>query len=190
MDATLSAGDTAGEAGAKIANLRAQAAALQQAGETFDSIFANISPTPTPPSMSTQPRPIASTSATDPQAILTIKACARQALHITQFLLQSAKAKCRARFKDTVVVGGLGERQLLVRHDEAHPYQGVSHDEWAAANIRLLNHMLTTRDIERSDIEYYLAYTTTSHAFYQKYAWSSILDFDYYYRKQQAAMGF
>ncbi len=66
-DAALSAGDTAGEAGAKIADLRAQAAALQQAGETFDSMFANISPTPTPLSMSTQPRPIASTPATDPR---------------------------------------------------------------------------------------------------------------------------
>ncbi len=183
-----------------IGDIRAQASTLRQAGEAFDSLFQSTAlPRPTAQSIDTVlPTATARTEAisrpSDPRAMLTIKARSKHVLHITQFLPESAKARRRTRYKDALVVsGGSGDSagQLLVRADDSHPYRGITHDEWGAANMRLLNHLLATGELARSQIEFYLAYTATIHEFYQRYEWAaSILDFDFVYREQQAAMGF
>ena len=74
--------------------------------------------------------------------------------------------------------------------DERHPYSGISIDEWSAANARVMNKLLMSGELPRTDIEYYLAYTAIIMDMVSLYEWNSILDFDWHYREQQAAHGF
>ncbi|KAH3711753.1 hypothetical protein DPMN_071427 [Dreissena polymorpha] len=59
-----------------------------------------------------------------------------------------------------------------------------------AANMRVLNHLLTVIEIEKSDVEFYLAYTTRIFQFAESFEWNSVMKFDYHYRAPQAEHGF
>ena len=56
--------------------------------------------------------------------------------------------------------------------------------------MRLLNHLLTTNQLQRKDTEFYLAYTTKIYEFAEKYEWNSVLSYDYTYREIQAEHNF
>ena len=44
--------------------------------------------------------------------------------------------------------------------------------------------LLRSGELSLSDVEYYLAYTTMIHQYYEVYEWDSILEFDYLYRER------
>ncbi|KAH3774247.1 hypothetical protein DPMN_175623 [Dreissena polymorpha] len=56
--------------------------------------------------------------------------------------------------------------------------------------MRLLNHLLSTGQIKRTDVEFYLAYTTKIFEFAENYEWNSVLNFDYSYRELKAEHAF
>ena len=56
--------------------------------------------------------------------------------------------------------------------------------------MRLLNHLLTTNQLQRKDTECYLDYTTKIYEFAEKYDWNSVLSYDYTYREMQAEHNF
>ncbi len=49
----------------------------------------------------------------------------------------------------------------VVKTDDSHPRAGFSICEWSAADCRIMNHLLQSGDLDRANIEYYLAYTAT-----------------------------
>ena len=75
---------------------------------------------------------------------------------------------------------------MVLKTKDEHPYPGILIEEWGAANMRLLNHLLVTKDIERGDIEFYLAYSTRIFEFSAIYEWNSVLNYDFHYREMQA----
>ena len=56
--------------------------------------------------------------------------------------------------------------------------------------MRLLNHLLTTNQLQRKDTEFYLAYTTKINELAEEYEWNIILSYDYTYREIQAEHNF
>lgn len=126
----------------------------------------------------------------DPRTLLTVKASAKKAVHITQFLSEATKKRRQARKKRFVVGQQGGSSQLVLTTDDDHPYSGLSVEEWGAANCRVMAHLLRTGDLQQQDIEFYLAYTVQILEFAQKYEWEGILDFDHQYRERQAEYGF
>ena len=75
-------------------------------------------------------------------------------------------------------------------HTERPPPLFWNLSEWGAANCRIMNCLLVTGALNRANIEYYLAYTTTLFSFVEKFRWHSILDFDFQYRELQAEHNF
>lgn len=138
----------------------------------------------------TTPQGTTQGDAYDPRVTLTGKPGAK-ATHITQFLSEKTKARRRNKNRDLILTTQeVDQVPIVIRPEETHPYSGITLDEWSGANFRLLNHLLSTGLLPRSDIEFYLAYSATICDFYQKYEWHSILEFDYQYREHQAAFGF
>ena len=178
-----------------IRDIRAQASALESAGETLDNLFGAGASAKYPlndssrPPQNTGPAPARSphSVAHDPRSLLVVKSHTRKAVHITDFLTERAGTQRRQKRRDHVVARAAdGDGQLVIEKDNAHPYHGIFQAEWGAANMRLLNHLLVTGDLPRDEIEFYLAYTSTVHDFCARYEWSSILDFDHKYREQMA----
>jgi hypothetical protein len=111
----------------------------------------------------------------DPRAILILKSQSRAAVHITEFLPNEVK---RRRALKGHRAGEYSSDQGPTRSEDAS-YVGISIDEWGAANGRLLNYLLSSGNLVRADVEYYLAYTTQIFDFAAKYTWASILAFDH-----------
>jgi hypothetical protein len=153
-------------------------ASLLDAGKTFDELL-NEFPKQREPIKDTQ---------FDPRMILTIRAQTRKAVHITQFINEKTKKRRASRRREIVLATQQGDSldNLVIKTEDEHPYSGIHIDEWGAANSRLLNHLLVTGQLQRVDIEYYLAYTTQIFDYAGKYEWESVLDFDYTYRELQA----
>ena len=63
-------------------------------------------------------------------------------------------------------------------------------EEWGAANCRLMNYLLQTQDLQRADVEFYLAYTAKVYDMAELYEWNSVLEYDYQYRELQTEHGF
>ena len=123
----------------------------------------------------------------DPRTILTLKSQTNKAVHITQFLTEKCKRRRQSRRKEFVLKSGSANSETLVlKADEEHPYLGIFIEEWGAANMRLLYHLLATQKLSRNDIEFYLAYTTKIFEFAEKYEWNSVSNYDYAYRELQA----
>lgn len=180
-----------------IRDIRQQATALGDAGKELDNWLQDNSVCPAIKcSNCSEKSPMAKAhhaiSVMDPRAALTVKATSKKALHITQFLSESARCKQKNRRKDVVLsTASIGDdERLVLRTDDSHPYSGITLDEWGAANMRLLNGLLLSGELSRDHIEYYLAYTATINDFYAKFEWNSILNFDFQYREQQAQHGF
>ena len=129
-------------------------------------------------------------SVCDPRTSLTVKADNKKTVHISSFLGEKAKKRIAFRRKDLILTRSGEDSNLVVRSDEPHPYAGITVDEWGAANARLMNHLLQTSQLQRQDIEFYLAYTAIIFDFATNYDWHSVLDFDYTYREQQAQHNF
>ena len=156
------------------------AAILEGAGKTFDVLLKD----PSAP----VPKETASIfGQMDSRAILTIKSQTNKAVHITQFLTEKSKRRRQSRRKEFVLKSGSANSETLVlKADEEHPYLGIYMEEWGAANMRLLNHLLSTKKLRRENIEFYLAYTTKIYELAEKYDWNSVLNYDYAYRELQA----
>ncbi|MCK5872999.1 MAG: hypothetical protein KAG26_09245, partial [Methylococcales bacterium] len=171
-----------------ISDLRKQAGQLQDAGKTFDSLLAGSGDNSTVKS----PPTLTIMSCFDPRLTLTMKAHKKKAVHITDFLHETTKKRKQAKRKQFVLAKGMqdSDQQLVFQTEDDHPYSGIFVSEWAAANCRLMNHLLQRGDLARQDIEYYLAHTASIMDFVDKYEWESILQFDYHYRELQAEHGF
>ena len=122
----------------------------------------------------------------DPRTILTLKAQNTKAVHITQFITEQCKRRRQNRRKEFVIKSGKDSEALILKPDDDHPYLGIYIEEWGAANMRLLNHLLSSGQLPRNDIEFYFAYTTKIFEFAEKYEWNSVLNYDYHYRELQA----
>lgn len=153
-------------------------ASLLDAGKTFDDLLKGI------PEQCTAIKDIQF----DPRMILTTRAQTKKAVHITHFINGKTKKRRASCRREIVLATQQGDSldNVVIKTEEDHPYSGIHIDEWGAANSRLLNHLLVTGQLQRVDIEYYLAYTTQIFDFAGKYEWESVLDFDYTYREMQA----
>jgi hypothetical protein len=89
-----------------------------------------------------------------------------------------------------VLRSGQAQETIILKTEEEHPYLGIYMEEWGAANMRLMNILLTSGHLKRDDVEYYLAYTTRIFEFAEIYEWNSVLHFDYSYRELQSEHGF
>lgn len=138
----------------------------------------------TPPTLSVL------SNANDPRLVLTLKNTAKKkTLQISQYLSEKAKQRLKNHNHDLVLTRSSDEA-LSVRVDDTQSYAGVSLDEWGAANMRIMNVLLACGDLPRTEVEFYMAYTTSIFEFYSRYEWRSILNFDYLYREQQSMHGF
>ena len=112
---------------------------LVGAGKTFDVLFSD-SP---PPSGKGKYELFGQM---DPRAILTLKSHTNKAVHITQFLTEKSKLRRQNKRKEFVLKSGAANSETLVlKTDDEHPYLGIYMEEWGAANMRLLNHLLATK---------------------------------------------
>ena len=196
-DATENSGGQVGDTSrvVTIEDIRQQTAALGAAGKALDQLFAESAdgarssgplsgrtkPSASPPGSS---NPYVPGSHTDPRTILTVKAGASKAVHITQFLSERTKRRLQSRRRGVVL--GTSEQQTVVfKPDERHPYAGITLSEWSAANCRVMAHLLQTGELAPSHVEYYLSYSTQIYEFYELYDWEAILEFDYTYRERQ-----
>lgn len=158
---------------------------LEGAGKTLDHLLNDLQAPPA------QGCPISSGQADwghmDPRTILTIKAQSSKAVHITAFITEHCKRRRQNRRKEFIIKSGTKDTETLVlKSDDEHPYLGIYIEEWGAANMRLMNHLLCTGQLPRDEIEFYLAYTTKIYEFAEKYDWNSVLNYDYNYRELQA----
>lgn len=85
-----------------------------------------------------------------------------------------------------IKTGTKDSESLVFRAEDNHPYLGIYIEEWGAANMHLLNHLLANKLLNRNKIKYYLAYTTKIYELAEKYEWNSVLSYDYTYRELQA----
>lgn len=165
-------------------------AVLEGAGKTLDTLLCM----PTDECMTNSKINTSANSSpfVDPRVILTMRATKKKTVHITQFLSEETKRRRQNRRQKEFILrsGKTDQDTVLIKADEEHPYLGIFVEEWGAANMRLLNHLLSTDQLKREDIEFYLAYTTKIFDFSKNYEWSSILNFDYNYRELQAEHGF
>lgn len=157
---------------------------LQAAGKNLDSLLNN------PLLNAKKDTPKFSGNQMDPRTVLTMKSSGNKAIHITQFLTEKCKRRRMHKRQEYVFKGSSGHTghtdTLVIKTEDEHPYLGIYIEEWGAANMRLMNFLLSTGKLERQDVEYYLAYTTRIFEFAETYEWNSVLQFDYQYREQQA----
>jgi hypothetical protein len=153
---------------------------LTGAGKILDALLSN------------KPAPSTEVSAfvshfMDPRTILTMRSKNQKAVHITTFLTEKSKRRRQNKRKEFILRTGTGDPETLVlKTEEEHPYLGIYIEEWSAANMRLLNHLLQSGALRRDEIEFYLAYTTKIYEFAEIYEWNSVLHFDFTYRELQA----
>jgi len=127
----------------------------------------------------------------DPRTILTIKSSSSKTVHITQFLTEKCKRRRMKNRQEFVLRSGQPNADtMILKTEDEHPYLGIYIEEWGAANMRLLNFLISSGQLKRQDIEFYLAYTTKIFEFAEKHEWSSVLNFDHTYRERQAEHGF
>lgn len=126
---------------------------------------------------------------TDPRVNLVIKSQKRKAQKITNFLPESVTKRMAAKGKDKMALVQGPDGKLSIKSDDELPTH-LTLSEWGAANLRLMQHLLDSGELSRSDIEYYNAYTLMVFEMIENYEWASILAFDTRYRELQAHTGF
>jgi len=156
---------------------------LQNAGKTIDMLLSDGKTGTTVLSNAMNPH-------MDPRTILTMKATSRKATHITMFITEKCKRRRQKRRSEYILRAGQSTDTLALKTEEEHPYLGIYIEEWGAANMRLMNFLMQSGELKRTDIEYYLAYTTRIFEFAETYEWNSVLNFDSAYRELQAEHGF
>ena len=125
----------------------------------------------------------------DPRIHLTLKASARKAVKIFQFLPDKVKDRIQRSRRDRFVISQNTEGGFAFEARDPDTF-AISPSEWNAANIRILGHLLGTGDLPRDQTEFYLAYTAQINDMAEVYEWPSILTFDARYRELQAEHGF
>ncbi len=124
----------------------------------------------------------------DPRALLTMKATRNKTVHITEFVPDHIKKKRFPKaFRLNTTEGG---EACLLYPEAPVTYEGITIDVWGAANMRLLNRLLESGQLARTDVEFYLAYTAHIFDLAERYLWGSILMLDMQYRELQAEHGF
>lgn len=123
----------------------------------------------------------------DPRAVLVLKSRNNKAVHITEFLPEHVK---RRRTPKNYRVTQSASNDVQFTTEQETTYAGISVDEWGAANMRLLNYLLSSEKMKYRDVDYYHAYTTQIFDFAGRYSWASVLAFDQQYREMQAQNGF
>ena len=184
--------------------IRKQVTELDHAGNFLDSLPENIS-TPNLPARDkiivNADNPLqrattaTSTSPHDPRTVLTLRASSTKAVHITSFLTEKAKTRLKSKDRHYVLSEceepNMDKTQMLIHSSpDKHPYLGITIAEWGAANSRVMHHLIKIGALQLHDIDFYLAYTAIVFDFASQYEWSSVLEFDYRYREQQAEHGF
>ena len=125
----------------------------------------------------------------DPRINLTLRATRNKAQKIVNFLPEHVANRVAAKRRDrmSLVEGPDGIMSIKA---EAGQSGFITLGEWSAANIRLLQYLLESGELKRSEIEYYQAYSLMIYEFLEAYDWGSILNFDTRYRELQAHHGF
>lgn len=125
----------------------------------------------------------------DPRINLVIRSQKKKAQKISSFLPDAVTKRTAAKGRDKMALVQGPDGKLTVKTDEDVPgYLTLS--EWAAANLRLMQHLLDSGELARGDIEFYNAYSLMIFEYVEHYEWSSILAFDGRYRELQAHTGF
>jgi len=178
-----------------ISNMSIKHPELEHAGKVWDFLLDKHQPDPllnAVPGEASRAKtgyvnPIPKFSHDDPRAILVMRASNNKTIHITSFLSEDTKKRLRNKRQQYLVQQG---ESLTMRVRDEHPYAGISIFEYGAANMRLMNHLLTHGKLERDKVEYYLAYTTLIFELGEKYEWRDVLNFDFQYRERQEEIGF
>ena len=167
--------------------------ALLTAGKELDALLANgasgLSLGSPIASSRTPSVPQHVTSEYDPRVLLTNKATTKKAVKITEFLPEQVKERLQRRRRDRMVFTQGADGSLAVKAPEEDTWS-ITWMEWSAANMRLFHHLLDTGLLQRSHVEYYLAYTMQVYELADTYDWASIVQFDSRYRDLQAQHGF
>ena len=95
-------------------------------------------------------------------------------------MTEQCKRHLQNRRKKFIIKSGKDSEALILKPDDDHPYLGVYVEEWEAANMRLLNHLLYSIQLPWDEIEFYLAYTTKIFDSAEKNDWNSVLNYDYH----------
>jgi len=167
--------------------------ALLAAGAELDALLSGVSldqPREDSAHKWTSKDPAPTTDAYDPRILLTAKpASGRKAEKIFNFLPEKVKERIQRKKRERMVLSQCedGRISLLQNNDE---HYNISISEWGAANMKLMAHLLSKGDLERSQVEYYLSYTMQVFQLADTYDWNSVLMFDSRYRDLQAAHNF
>lgn len=125
----------------------------------------------------------------DPRMNLVIKSQKRKALKVANFVPETVTRRMAAKGRDRMALVQDSEGKLSIKEEDDLPGH-LTLSEWGAANLRLMQHLMDTRELARSDIEFYNAYTLMVFEFVENYEWPSILAFDTRYRELQAHTNF
>ena len=125
----------------------------------------------------------------DPRINLTLRATKNKAQKIVNFLPEHVANRVAAKRRERMSLVE-GPNGIMSIKAEAGQPGYIALGEWSAANIRLLQYLLESGELKRSEIEYYQAYSLMIYEFLEAYEWGSILNFDTRYRELQAHHGF
>ena len=125
----------------------------------------------------------------DPRHLLTLKSTTRKAEKIASFLPEKVKERLQRTRRERLVFTEGQDGRLSLQQGEDSPFS-ISPTEWGAANMRLMSHLLAEGQLNRTDVEYYMAYTMQVFELADTYEWHSVMRFDSRYRELQAHHGF
>lgn len=125
----------------------------------------------------------------DPRLNLVIKSLKKKAHKIISFVPDAVAKRVATKARDKMALIPGPDGKLVVRADEDQPAY-ITLAEWGAANLRLMQHLLDTGELARSEIEFYNAYTLMIFEYIEHYEWPSVIAFDSRYRELQAHAGF
>jgi len=125
----------------------------------------------------------------DPRILLTVRSTGKKAEKIANFLPEKVKDRLQRKRRDRMVLSTSEDGRISLKQNE-EDLSGITIAEWGSANMKLMNYLMSTGDLSRDKVEFYLAYTMQVFEMVDVYDWSSILQFDQRYRELQAAHGF
>ena len=171
-------------AGPKTAN----ASALNSASDSLDSFLKAL-----PNDFALDPAVSAPASkpsrTSDPRMLLTVRVRSKKAEKIVNFLPERTRERIQRRKRERLVLSHSEDGTITFKPGEDECYS-LTVSEWAAANMRLLSHILRQGDLAYSDVELYLSYTMQIHELADRFEWASVVEFDTRYRELQAEYAF
>ena len=125
----------------------------------------------------------------DPHMVLTIRATAKKALQVREFVPDQVRQRLAKKKRETLRWVEAADGSFSIQADDQAPAY-LTQAEWGAANMRIMSHLIKVGDLQRLRVEEYMAYTVIVHELASRYDWASVLEFDVRYREQQAENGF